>query len=104
MVTAPHKIKLPQVFDAIAQALEFIIGKSNNESVDFATKSLKISIENYFIKKPNLENAAKMSTTPKFNIRQLIYQKLQHLTLFHILLPSLFNISHGHSVGLFEKF
>ena len=45
LITAPNKIKASAGFDAIAQALESLVSKkSNNQSVDYATKSLKISI------------------------------------------------------------
>ncbi len=108
LVTAPNKIKASAGFDAIAQALESIIArKSNNESVDFATKSLKISIENYssFIKKPNLENAAKMSIASNLAGKAINISKTTAPHAVSYPFTSLFNISHGHSVGLFfEKF
>ena len=48
LISAPSKIKASAGFDAIAQALESLVSKkSNNESVDFALKSLKISNGSY---------------------------------------------------------
>ena len=58
LTSAPLKIKASAGFDAIAQALESLISKkSNDESVKYASKSLKISIKSYtnFLKDPNLK-------------------------------------------------
>ena len=64
LIAAPNKVKASAGFDAIAQALESMVSKkSNDQSLDFATKSLRISIDSYlsFLKDPNLKNATEMS-------------------------------------------
>ena len=64
LISAPHKIKASAGFDAIAQALESLVSrKSNDHSVDYALKSLRVSINSYipFLNDPNLKNAAEMS-------------------------------------------
>ena len=64
LLSAPNKIKASSGFDAIAQALESLVSKKSNEkSVEYASKSLKISINNYtlFLNNPDLKNAAEMS-------------------------------------------
>ena len=64
LISAPEKIKSSAGFDAIAQALESLISKkSNDQSVDYALKSLNISVNSFlsFLKNPNLKNAAEMS-------------------------------------------
>ena len=46
LLSAPNKIKASSGFDAIAQALESLVSKKSNEkSVEYASKSLKISIK-----------------------------------------------------------
>ena len=64
LISAPNKIKASAGFDAIAQALESLISKkSNNQSIDYASKSLKISTNSYisFLNNPNMKNATEMS-------------------------------------------
>ena len=64
LISAPNKIKASAGFDAIAQALESLISKkSNDQSIEYASKSLKVSISSYisFLNEPNLKNATEMS-------------------------------------------
>ena len=64
LISAPNKIKASAGFDSIAQALESLVSKkSNAQSVDYASKSLKISINSYisFLNNPNYKNASEMS-------------------------------------------
>ena len=64
LISAPNTIKASAGFDAIAQALESLISKkSTDQSVGFATESLKVSINSYisFLDNPNFKNAAEMS-------------------------------------------
>ena len=45
VISAPNKIKASAGFDAIAQALESLVSKkSNDQSVEYASKSLRVSI------------------------------------------------------------
>ena len=108
LISAPGKIKASAGFDAIAQALESLISKKSNEkSVDHALKSLKISLVSYlpYLKNPNLNNAAEMSIAANLAGKAISISKTTapHATSYPF--TSLFNISHGHAVGLFfEKF
>ena len=108
LISAPNKIKASAGFDAIAQALESLVSKkSNNQSVDYASKSLKISIDSYisFLKDPNMKNATEMSIASNLAGKAISISKTTapHATSYPF--TSLFNISHGHAVSLFfEKF
>ena len=108
LISAPHKIKASAGFDAIAQALESLISrKSNDHSVDYALKSLRVSINSYipFLNDPNLKNAAEMSIAANLAGKAISISKTTapHATSYPF--TSLFDISHGHAVGLFfEKF
>ncbi len=99
LISAPSKIKASAGFDAIAQALESMVSKKSNEqSLDYALKSLKISINSYisFLNSPNLKNATEMSIASNF-IRQnkliinyksllIIYPMIQVCTNFNFFL------------------
>lgn len=108
LISAPSKIKASAGFDAIAQALESLVSKkSNNESVDFALKSLKISNSSYvsFLNNPNMKNATEMSIASNLAGKAISISKTTapHATSYPF--TSLFDISHGHAVSLFfEKF
>lgn len=108
LISAPNKIKASTGFDAIAQALESMLSKkSNNISVEYAAKSLKISANSFipFVKKPNLKNATEMSLAANLAGRAINISKTTapHATSYPF--TFLFNLSHGHAVSLFfEKF
>ncbi|MDA7638946.1 iron-containing alcohol dehydrogenase [Candidatus Pelagibacter sp.] len=95
-------------FDAIAQALESLVSKKSNEkSVAYASKSLKVSIKSYvsFLNNPSLKNASEMSIAANLAGKAISISKtiVPHAASYPF--TSLFNISHGHAVGLFfEKF
>ena len=104
LISAPNKIKASSGFDAIAQALESLVSKkSNDQSVDYACKSLRVSINSYisFINNPNLKNAAEMSLASNLAGKAINISKTTapHATSYPF--TSLFNINHGHAVGLF---
>jgi alcohol dehydrogenase len=104
LMSAPNKIKASSGFDAIAQALESLISKkSNDQSVNYASKSLQISIKSYisFLNKPDLKNASEMAIASNLAGRAINISKttLPHATSYPF--TSLFNISHGHAVSLF---
>jgi len=104
LISAPNKIKASAGFDAIAQALESLVSKKSNEqSLDYASKSLRVSISSYisFINDPNLKNAAEMSIASNLAGKAISISKTTapHATSYPF--TSLFNISHGHAVGLF---
>ncbi len=108
LTSAPHKIRASAGFDAIAQALESLVSKkSNDQSVHYASKSLKASINTYipFLNEPNLSNASEMSIAANLAGKAISISKTTapHATSYPF--TSLFDISHGHAVGLFfEKF
>jgi len=108
LISAPNKIKASAGFDAIAQALESLVSKkSTNQSVEYASKSLKISIKSYilFLNDPNLKNAAEMSIASNLAGKAISISKTTAPHAASYPFTSLFNISHGHAVSLFfEKF
>jgi len=104
LISAPNKIKASAGFDAIAQALESLVSKkSNDQSVEYASKSLRVSINSYisFLSDPNLRNATEMSIASNLAGKAISISKTTapHATSYPF--TSLFNISHGHAVGLF---
>jgi len=104
LISAPNKIKASAGFDAIAQALESLVSKKSNEqSVEYASKSLSVSINSYisFLNNPNLKNATEMSIASNLAGKAISISKTTapHATSYPF--TSLFNISHGHAVGLF---
>ena len=108
LISAPNKIKASAGLDAIAQALESLVSnKSNEKSVAYASKSLRVSINSYisFLNNPSLKNATEMSIAANLAGKAISISKttVPHATSYPF--TSLFNISHGHAVGLFfEKF
>jgi len=104
LISAPNKIKASAGFDAIAQALESLVSrKSNNESVEYASKSLTISINSYlsFLKFPNLKNATEMSIASNLAGKAISISKTTAPHASSYPFTSIFNISHGHAVSLF---
>ena len=108
LMSAPNKIKASAGFDAIAQALESLVSKkSNDQSVEFASKSLRVSVNSYieFLNNPNLKNATEMSIASNLAGKAISISKTTAPHAASYPFTSLFNISHGHAVGLFfEKF
>ncbi len=108
LISAPNKIKASAGFDAIAQALESLISKkSNDQSVDYALKSLNISVNSYqaFLENPNLKNAAEMSLASNLAGKAINVSKTTAPHAVSYPFTSLYNLSHGHAVSLFfEKF
>lgn len=104
LVSAPNKIKASAGFDAIAQATESLVSKKSNDlSVDYALRSLRISINSYisFLNKPTLKNSAKMSIAANLAGRAINISKTTAPHAISYPFTSLFNISHGHAVALF---
>ena len=104
LISAPNKIKASAGFDAIAQALESLVSKkSNKQSIEYASKSLRISINSYisFLNTPNLKNAAEMSIASNLAGKAISISKTTAPHAASYPFTSLFNISHGHAVGLF---
>ena len=104
IISAPNNIKASSGFDAMAQALESMLSKkSNEESVVYALKSLKISSNSYlsFLDNPNIKNASEMCIAANLAGKAINISKttVPHATSYPF--TSLFNISHGHAVSLF---
>ena len=108
ILSAPNKIKASAGFDAIAQSLESLVSrKSDNKSLNYASKSLRISINSFipFLNSPNMKNATEMSIAANLAGKAISISKTTapHATSYPF--TSLYNISHGHAVSLFfEKF
>ena len=104
LISAPNKIKASAGFDCIAQALESLVSKKSNDlSVDYALKSLEISIYNYtsFLEKPNFKNAAAMSLAANLAGKAINISKTTAPHAVSYPFTSLYKISHGHAVSLF---
>jgi len=104
LMSAPNKIKASAGFDAIAQALESLVSKkSNDQSVEYASKSLSISVNSYisFLNHPNLKNATEMSIASNLAGKAISISKTTAPHAVSYPFTSLFNISHGHAVCLF---
>ena len=104
LISAPNKIKASAGFDAIAQAVESLVSKkSNEESLKYATKSLKISINSYnsFLNSPNLTKASEMIIASNLAGKAINISKTTAPHASSYPFTSLFNISHGHAVSLF---
>ena len=75
--------------------------------MEFAIKSLKISINSYisFLNNPNLKNATEMSISANLAGKAINISKTTAPHASSYPFTSLFNISHGHAVSLFfERF
>ena len=104
LISAPNKIKASAGFDAIAQALESLVSrKSNDQSVEYASKSLRVSVNSFisFVNDPNMKNATEMSIASNLAGKAISISKTTAPHAASYPFTSLFNISHGHAVGLF---
>tara|TARA_B100000767_G_C19682977_1_gene500434 strand:- start:82 stop:1179 length:1098 start_codon:yes stop_codon:yes gene_type:complete len=104
LISAPTKIKASAGFDAIAQALESLVSKkSNDQSVEYASKSLRVSTQSYisFLNDPNMKNATEMSIAANLAGKAISISKTTAPHAASYPFTSLFNISHGHAVSLF---
>jgi alcohol dehydrogenase class IV len=108
LISAPNKIKASAGFDAIAQALESLVSKKSNEqSVEYASKSLRVSVNSFisFVNNPNMKNATEMSIAANLAGKAISISKTTAPHAASYPFTSLFNISHGHAVSLFfERF
>ena len=103
-MSAPEKIKASAGFDAIAQALESLVSKkSNDQSVEYASKSLRVSINSYisFLNDPSLKNATEMAIASNLSGKAINISKTTAPHAVSYPFTSLFNVSHGHAVSLF---
>ena len=103
VIGAPKKIKSSAGFDAISQAIESLISKkSNNQSVKFARRSLKISLKYYldFLKNSNKENTSAMCIAANLSGKAINISRTTAPHAVSYPFTSFFNISHGHAVSL----
>jgi len=102
-MNASNKIKSSAGFDAIAQAIESLISrKSNEKSVDYAKKSLRISLKYYldFLKNPNHENTSAMCLAANLSGRAINISKTTAPHAVSYPFTAIYNVSHGHAVSL----
>ena len=81
--------------------------KSNARSLNFASKSLDMSLKNFdiFLRKPNKNYAEKMGLAANLAGKAISISKTTAPHAVSYPFTSLFNVSHGHAVSLFfEKF
>ena len=103
VIGASNKIKSSAGFDSIAQAIESLISKkSNKQSVNFAKRSLKISLNYYldFLKNPNKTNTSAMCLAANLSGKAISISKTTAPHAVSYPFSSLYNISHGHAVSL----
>ena len=76
--------------------------KSNDKSVVFAKKSLRISLKYYldFLKKPNNENTSAMCLAANLSGEAISISKTTAPHAVSYPFTSIYNISHGHAVSL----
>ena len=104
LISAPNNVKASAGFDAIAQALESLVSKkSNDQSVEYASKSLRVSVNSFisFVNNPNMKNATEMSIAANLAGKAISISKTTAPHAASYPFTSLFNISHGHAVSLF---
>ena len=108
VISGSRKIKSSAGFDAIAQAVESLISKKSNvRSINFAKKSLAISLKYYldYLKKPNFQNTSAMCVAANLSGKAISISKTTVPHAVSYPFTSLYNISHGHAVSLtLEKF
>lgn len=103
IIGASNKIKSSAGFDAIAQAMESLISKkSSKKSLDFAQKSLNLSLKYYldFLKNPNNENTSAMCLAANLSGKAINISKTTAPHAVSYPFTSIYNISHGHAVSL----
>ena len=108
IINASKKIKSSSGFDAIAQAVESLISKKSNiQSINFAKKSLSISLKYYleYLKNPSFQNTSAMCIAANLSGKAISISKTTAPHAVSYPFTSFYNISHGHAVSLtLEKF
>ena len=103
VISGTKKIKASAGFDAISQALEAMLSiKSNEKSLKYSAKSLKLSIDNYenFIKYPDTNNTINMSLAANLAGEAISIAKTNGPHALSYPFSYYYNISHGHAVSL----
>ena len=99
----PKKLKACSGFDAISQSIESLISKkSNSESLDFAKKSLSISLKYFidYLNKPSEENSSAMCFAANLSGKAINISKTTAPHALSYPFTSIFGINHGHAVSL----
>tara|TARA_B100000686_G_C16749724_1_gene951714 strand:- start:440 stop:1546 length:1107 start_codon:yes stop_codon:yes gene_type:complete len=103
LISSSFKIDASSGFDAISQAIESLFSqKSNNESISFAKKSLKILLKNYsnFLGNKNLNNSYKMAIGANLAGKAISISKTTAPHALSYPFTALYNVPHGHAVSL----
>ena len=103
VIGATKKIKASAGFDAIAQAIESLISKKSNDvSVDFAKKSLDISLKYFldYLNNPSNENTSAMCLAANLSGKAISISKTTAPHAVSYPFTSIYDISHGHAVSL----
>ena len=108
ILSNPFNLKSSAGFDAIAQGIESLISmKSDETSVSYAKKSLKLSLNNYlsFLHKPNNENSKNMLFASHLAGKAINISKTTGPHAVSYPFSAMFGLDHGHAVSLtIEKF
>ena len=108
ILSNPFNLKSSAGFDAIAQGIESLISmKSDETSVSYAKKSLKLSLNNYlsFLYKPNNENSKNMLFASHLAGKAINISKTTGPHAVSYPFSAMFGLDHGHAVSLtIEKF
>ena len=103
IINSSRKIKSSTGFDAIAQAVESLISKkSNKTSINYAKKSLDLSLNYYlsFLNKPNKTNTSAMCVAANLSGKAISISKTTAPHAVSYPFTSFYNISHGHAVSI----
>ena len=103
IIKGPKKIKASAGFDAISQAIESLISiKSDSRSVNFAKKSLNISLKYFvdYINRPTIDNTFKMALAANLSGKAISISKTTAPHALSYPFTAYFKISHGHAVSL----
>lgn len=103
ILSSSKKIDASAGFDAISQSIESIFSKkSTDESIFYASKALKILIDNYedFYKRKNLFNSQKMMVGANLAGKAINISKTITPHAISYPITAHFGIKHGHAVSL----
>ena len=103
IIGASKKIKSSAGFDSISQSIESLISKkSTEESVEFALKSLRISLKYYleYLKRPSITNSYKMCIAANYSGKAISISKTTAPHALSYPFTAHYGIRHGHAVSL----
>jgi len=103
IINLKKSLKSSAGFDAIAQSIESMLSKkSTPQSLNYAIKSLKLSLDNYlnYLNKPTLENTFKMCLAANYSGKAISISKTTAPHALSYPFTANFGINHGHAVSL----